>query len=95
MRILQDEKDQVDVCNSIFRRVRPGDVLLHLRPRALSGAGLSYLQNVASRTDVVYQDYYRNEHSRDPLLYQLTLSPVARVDERLGGDAAIRRPIVL
>jgi len=93
--IFQDEKDQMDVCGSTFRRSRPGDILLHLHSGALSGAGLSNLRHMASGTDVVHQDYYRSEHSRVPLLHQHKLSPAARVDERLGRDAAIRRPIVL
>lgn len=78
------------VRDSKFRPSRPSDLLFRLYPGAIRGAGLLYLWYTTFRTDVARQEYYRREHSRSPLFHLRELFSAARVDECLGGDAAIR-----
>lgn len=78
-----------------LHRGRPGDLLPRLHHGALRGADVPRLRQTALGLEVVREEYPGDDGARHTHLCLRILLPAARLDERLGGNAAVRRSLVL
>lgn len=93
--IFQDERDQVENSASPFYRSWLGDLLHCLPHGAFHGANIQRLRHTILGLEVVPEKYPRDNDTRHTCVSLLFLLLAARLAERLGGDAAIRRSFVL